>query len=213
MPTLELPAYGKHIVLAGSTGSGKSYMAEKMIKHYDSYFAIDTQDSLAIPGHTLKTPGNLAMYLSWFKQLHYTPRPEYLHRDAFNYVFKTLLNSTTKKKPRPRICYIDEIYHVGYGTNFPAWLPKAITTARQRQLSFWIATQRPRQIPIPILSEASKIYVFYLAKLDDAKLIASFARENPKELFSVLANQQDDYSFVEIDCRKGSWQLFPPLKV
>lgn len=212
MPTLELPEYGKHIVFAGSTGSGKSYMAEAMLQHYESYFAIDTQDSLGIPGYRMKTPQGLTMYLNWLKRIHYVPKPEYLDRDVFNYIFRNVLESSTKKRPRPRVCYIDEIYHVGYGTNFPAWLPKAITTARQRKISFWIATQRPRQIPIPILSEASKIYVFYLSKLDDAKLIASFARENPKELYNVLANQQDDYSFIEIDCRKGSWIKYPKLR-
>jgi ABC-type dipeptide/oligopeptide/nickel transport system ATPase component len=208
---LELPPYNRHIVMVGSTGSGKSWLAESMLKYYDSYFAIDTQDSLEIPGHRIISPDHLPFMLQVFKKLHYVPKPELLERDVFNFVFKTLLDSSSKKKPHQRVIYIDEIYHVGYGTAFPNWLPKAITTARQRQLAFWISTQRPRQIPIPIFSEASKIYVFYLSKEDDCKLISSFARTNKKELFETLLNQQDDYSFIEINCRKGTWEKYPPL--
>lgn len=211
---LELPEYGRHIVAAGSTGSGKSFLMGAMLKKYENFFAIDTQDSLHLPkSRVIKDLERLKMELFLFKKIHYTPKPELLEREYFDYLFKTVLDSSTKKKPRPRIIYIDEIYHVGYGTSFPRWLPKSITTARQRKLSFWIATQRPKQIPVPVLSEASKIYVFYLSKLDDAKYLSTFARSDPKELFNVLANQEDDYSFVIIDCRKGTWEKYPALKI
>lgn len=209
---LELPEIGRHIVLVGTTGSGKSWLAETMLPRYESYFAIDSQDSLEIPGKRIAAPDYLKILLPLYKRLHYVPKPEFLERDVFNFIFRTLLDSSSKKRPHPRVIYIDEIYHVGYGTAFPSWLPKAITTARQRKLSFWISTQRPRQIPIPIFSEAAKIYVFFLAKEDDCKLISTFARSDKKELFDTLLHQQDDFSFIEIDCRKGTWEKFPKIK-
>lgn len=209
---LQLPEYGKHLVFVGSTGSGKSYLAQKMLEHYERYFAIDTQDSLDIEGKTINNPKNLRWILKFYPKIRYVPRLEYREKEVWDYIFEVLNDSSTRKKPNPRIVYIDEIYHLGYGANFPNWLPKAITTARQKKISYWIATQRPRNIPLPILTEASFIYVFYLSRDDDIKYLASFARKNPKQLYEALQGQENDYSFIEINVRTGEWQKYPKLK-
>jgi hypothetical protein len=154
----------------------------------------------------------LPYYFRNYPKLIYNPTPELLEKDYWDYLFSSLLQSSTKRNLKPRICYIDEIYHLGYGyANFPKWLAKSVTTARQRKISYWISAQRPRLIPPEVVTEASKIYVFYLSKADDMKFIASFARSDPKELFIALADQKDDYSFIEIDNRKGTWIKYPPL--
>lgn len=212
MPILKLPNYGQHIVFVGATGSGKTFLASKMLEHYDRYFLIDTQDSLDLEGKIIREPERLSWWIRIYDRIRYVPKPEYLDGAYFNYVFKQLLESSTKKRKRPRVIYIDEIYHIGYGAGFPVWLPKSITTARQRGLSFWITAQRPRNIPVPVLSEASKIYVFYLNKEDDIKYIASFARSDKKLLEKTLFEQEDDFSFIEIDARKGLWTKYPKLK-
>jgi len=212
MRILKLPNYGQHIAFVGATGSGKTYLASRMLKYYDSYFLIDTQDSLDLGGKLVREPNRLAWWLRLYDQIRYVPKPEYLDAVYFNYVFKQLLESSSKKRKRPRVIYIDEIYHIGYGAGFPIWLPKSITTARQRGISFWIAAQRPRNIPGPVLSEASKIYVFYLNKEDDIKYISSFARMDKRLLEKALYEQEDDFSFIEVDARKGIWQKYPKIK-
>lgn len=183
-----------------------------MLAQFDRYFAIDTQDGLDIEGKMIRSPERIEWWLRLYDKIRYVPKPEYLDGTWFNYIFKKLLDSSSKKKQRPRIIYIDEIYHIGYGAGFPVWLPRAITTARQRGLSFWIASQRPRNIPMPVMTEASRIYVFYLNKEDDIKYIASFARTNKKDLERALYEQEADYSFIEIDARKGTWKKYPKLK-
>lgn len=211
---LKLPEYGQHLVFAGSTGSGKTYLAQNLLRYYNSFFAIDSQDSLeGIKGMRFHNPRSIGFLLRWIKKLHYIPKPEYLEREVFDYVFRELLESSTKRKPHPRIVYIDEIYHVGYGVNFPPWLPKAITTARQRKLSFWISTQRPAQIPIPIMSEATRMYVYMLNRDEDMKRVASYARTDKKGLYIQLLDQKKDHSFIEIDLTNGSWKKFPPLNI
>jgi hypothetical protein len=209
---LSLPDYGKHVLFVGSTGSGKSFLAEKMLENYDSYIAIDTQDSLELPGKHIDNLKMIRYKLSHYPKLIYAPRAEFLEREYWDFLFNQLLQSSTKRHLSPRVCYIDEIYHLGYGySNFSRWLAKSVTTARQRKISYWISSQRPRLIPPEVVTEAAKIYVFYLSKADDMKFIASFARDNPKELFLALQGQQDDYSFIEIDNRKGTWLKYPAL--
>jgi len=140
------------------------------------------------------------------------PRDEWMRKEAFDFVFRAFLDSSHKKSPRPRVCYIDEIFHIGYGMSFPTWLPRGMTTARQRKLSFWISTQRPRMIPGPVLTEAARIIVFYLSKWDDMKFLAGFSRDNPKALLQALQQQQDDYSFIVIDVRKGTFKKYPAIR-
>ena len=191
-----------------------------MLSRYTSYLAIDSQDSLdRTKGFKIKRPNHLDWLLKFNERIVYKPKPEYLFKEAFNYIFKNFLESSKKRKPgqilnreNPRICYVDEIYHIGYGVNFPVWLPKGMTTARQRKLSFWISTQRPKMIPVPVLTEASLIIVFMLSRYEDIKYISGFSRSNPKAFMEVLQQQQKDHSFIIINNHEGTWQKFPPIK-
>lgn len=210
MGVIKLPDYGQHLVFAGTTGAGKSYLAQEMLKKFDSYFAIDTQDSLSLNAVKIDNPKTLKLKLMVFKKIRYVPKPEYLHVSWWNYVFKSILETSTKKKPKPRIIYIDEIYHIGYGAGFPAWLPKAITTARQRKLSFWISTQRPSQIPMPVLSECARFFIFYLGYEEDIKKLAKFCRKG--DLKDALMGLEYDYSFIEVDRAKGTFVKHSKLK-
>jgi len=214
LAVLSIPKPGQHIVALGSTGSGKSEFMQRLLTTQNNYLAIDTQDSLdRLNAPSFSDPHGLNVRLKLYKKLKYKPGNAYRERDWWNYVIATLANSSTKKKPKPRTVYIDEIYHIGYGSSFPAELPKALTTCRQKKISWWISSQRPRQIPVPVISESSKIYVFYLSKYDDMKYISGFGRQDPKELMQELQKLSDDYSFIEIDNRKGTWTKFPPIKV
>lgn len=210
MGLIKLPEYGKHLVFAGTTGSGKTYLAERMLVNYDSYFAIDTQDSLNLEAVKVTNPEFLRLKLLAFKKIRYVPKPEYLNKTSWDYVFRELLNFSSKKKQRPKVVYIDEIYHVGYGAGFPSWLPKAITTARQRKLSFWISTQRPSQIPMPILSECSKFFIFYLGYEEDIKKMSKFSRDD--KLKEEIMKCKFDFSFIEVDRAEGNFVKHEKLK-
>lgn len=213
MPSLTLTDYGQHICLIGSTGSGKSELERELLLHYDSYFVIDTQDGMSVPGTVVKTPGNLPLELFLHKRIRYVPKRDYRSRDHWNYMFQCLDSTSTKKRPKPRIISIDEIYHLGYGVAFPTALPTMMSTARQKKLSMWIATQRPRMIPGAVLTECKFLYVFYLSKADDIDFISRFARRDRLEFRRLLENQQDDYSFIRIDVPKGTYELYPKIQL
>jgi len=209
---LKLPEYGQHLVFVGSTGSGKSYLAERMLERFDRYFAIDTQNSMNLDdSRTITTPAQLASHLRWQKKLKYVPALNQRGRETWNNIFAALDASSTKRKPSERIIYIDEIFHLGYGPSFPIWLPRAITTARQKKLSYWIATQRPKQIPLPVLTEASKIYAFYLSREDDINYLAGFARNDKEKLVAALLSMENNYDFIEVDVRSGTWRKYSKL--
>jgi energy-coupling factor transporter ATP-binding protein EcfA2 len=63
MSKLELPEYGKHIVFLGTTGSGKSQMAQALLPYYEKYLVIDTQDSIDLEGKRVREPDKLGRML------------------------------------------------------------------------------------------------------------------------------------------------------
>lgn len=215
MAILVPPQSGQHVLFVGSTGSGKSELAQSIMQHAPRSFCIDTQDSLdRLDGRILKDPHALPGKLKRNDFILYKPDPVYrVGPDWWDYIFLCLSSSTSKKKPVPRWCYIDEIYHLGYGMNFPKQLPQAITTARQRKLSFLISTQRPKQIPLPVITEVAYIYVFYLARYEDRKTIAEYSRDDKRAAMKALDSLKNDFSFIQINIRTGIWEVFPPVDI
>lgn len=203
-----LPKYGEHICFCGTTGSGKTYLAEKMLNNYKNIFAFDTHGTLEIPNSfKITNPHTLLLKVFLHSKIRYSPKIDYRTKKWYNYVIKILMTSNLGKE---KIIYIDEIYHLGYGASFPDWLARGISTARQRKTSFWISSQRPTNIPMSILTESTKIYCFYLSYEEDIKKLALFVRDTnnfKKEMMKL----KYDYSFIEIDRIKGEWKKFPKL--
>lgn len=214
---LALPDLGKHACFLGMTGSGKSELAQNMIDAYRGVriFSIDPDDSVDLKGSKKVTsPAAAKFWFQFYDKLRYVPKREYLDRDVWEELFEWLCSTSTKKSPNPMIIHINEIYRLGYGANFPQALPVTMATARKRQISLFIETQRPKAIPVPVLTEASKIYCWILRRKEDRKYIAGYiGGDDEKSFLSALNNQQKDYSFIAIDGDTGEWVKFPPLKL
>jgi energy-coupling factor transporter ATP-binding protein EcfA2 len=214
---LTLPELGKHACFLGMTGSGKSELCQHMINAYENVrvFCIDPDDSVELKGgKTVTSPGEAKFWFKIYDKIRYVPKHEYFEREVWEDLFQWLISTSTKKKPNPMIIHINEIYRLGYGANFPVGLPVTMATARKRKISMFIETQRPKAIPIPVLTEASRIFVWILRRLDDRKYIAGYiGGDDVKGFLSVLNNQKKDFSFIEIDGDTGEWTKFPPLKI
>jgi len=163
-----------------------------------------------VPGcKKITDPNNLLSAMLFFKRIRFVPSLEYRSKTAFNAIFKKLMTSKTTKG---RVIYIDEIYHLGYAQSFPDWLSRGISTARQKKISIWISSQRPTNIPMPLLTEARRIYLFYLSYADDLKKVAKFTRDE-KSFLEAIKELKYDYSFIELDRISGTWQKMPKLKL
>lgn len=212
------PALGKHQVFCGRTGSGKSELCQRVLHSYGNdirIFCIDPDDSVDLKNSkTVHSPTAAKFWFKIYNRIRYVPTREYFDRETWEELFDWLLNTSTKKKPNPMIIHINEIYRLGYGASFPQSLPVTMTTARKRKISMFIETQRPKAIPIPVLTEASRIYLFVLRRPDDRKYIAGYiGGDDPKQFLSILNNQKLDYSFIEIDGDSGEWTKYPPIKL
>lgn len=71
----------------------------------------------------------------------------------------------------PTLLYVDEYYDLitggGLSGNTDRRVLQVIRAGRERYMSALISTQRPRSIPLPTLTEATKYYIFTLEYLED----------------------------------------------
>jgi energy-coupling factor transporter ATP-binding protein EcfA2 len=214
MPEVKIPAIGQQIIAIGTRGSGKSELMVCLLQlsPAERKICIDTQNGLGkdLPEYKLiKSPQYLPWKLKVWKKLRYVPDNQYRNRTAWEYVFNTIAESSSKSKPKPIDVYIDELMHIGYGMSFPSSLPILCSTARQKRIGVWIATQRPTMIPIPILTEATTIYVFYLKYLEDLKKIGKFSRMD--KLSKELREMQLNHQFIELNGLTGTYRIMPKL--
>lgn len=215
--TINRPDYGNHIIFLGSTGSGKTVLAKEMLNGYKKFFVFDMQENFTLPNADyIKTPKKVIKAIENRKEkIVYNPIIDAQTNEINNYIIKKILESSYPRKKHERIIYIDEIFQLGYCQSFPRNLAIGFATARQKGISFFVATQRPLCIPSNVLTEASKIYIFQLAKLDDIKYISTFApMGREKELLQAIKNlKRGEYKFIELDIKNQEMYMHNRIKM
>lgn len=218
MASITIPPLGKHLVFMGMTGTGKSELCTRMINASGDdirIFSIDVDNSVELKGSKkCTTPTQVKFWFNFYKKIRYVPLKEFRNRDDWEELLEWLASTSSKKKPNPMIIHINEIYRLGYGNDFPKELPVIMATARKQKISMYIETQRPKSIPVPVLTEASRIYVFMLKRLEDRKYLAGYVGGNDtKEFLNMLSNQKKDYSFIEIEGDECEWRKCSPISL
>lgn len=69
------------------------------------------------------------------------------------------------------VLFIDEVYGVTVGRKIPYWYKAILTRGRERKITLISATQRPKEIPVFILSESENYVVFSLQMPQDIELL------------------------------------------
>lgn len=214
MATLTIPKYGQHAMFLGSTGSGKTYLAERMLDNVNSYFVFDTQDSLDLIASVRVTNPKECIKLlkKGIKKIQYCPEFKYQNKIINGFILDEIMQSSSKRHKKPRVIYIDEIFHFGYDNSFPKEIPVALATCRQKAISIWISTQRPKRIPTNILSESTYIYQFFLTKYDDIDIVADSVR-NQKEYIDTAVNlDKEEHAFIVVDQSNGTFKKYNAIE-
>jgi hypothetical protein len=160
-----LPGRTDRAVLVGMTGSGKTTLAEQMLKFSRFVAVYDAKGLLRWDGYeryrSLKgvTDSNAEkiIYSPSFIELR-----DFDFIDAFFAWVYQRGNCTA---------YIDEVYSVTKGPNLPLHYHACLTRGREKGVELLSATQRPMSIPNVILSESEHYYIFRLSMPNDRKKI------------------------------------------
>lgn len=154
--------------LVGATGSGKTFLASRLIAPLRRILVLD-------PKHTFKAEG--------FKPGETLP----IFRNEFKMVFRPGRGDGDEKMTRlvyelfkrgNAVIYVDELATLAdYYPMTTDQLSDIARTGRERGVGVWSAMQRPRFVPKVFLTESEVFFIFGLRSADDRKHIAGFSGE------------------------------------
>jgi len=103
----------------------------------------------------------------------------------------------------PTLLYVDEYYDLitggGLSGHTDRRVLQVIRAGRERFMSALISTQRPRSIPLPTLTEATKYYIFNLEYLEDVEYMQ---KHGPQ-----LVHAPIGYNFVFFERKRGGERI------
>lgn len=172
------------VFLVGTTGSGKTALARALLCNRPDVVIVDPKAGFEWTGkHSPKVKG-ITTYderdvLAWEG-----PAP-IIYRPSIEMAASGLAWFWSWVWHRSHtLVYIDEVSMLCPRRGvIPTGLARAVQQGRQREIAVWSATQRPANIPIPLISESEHVFAFRLRNPDDLKRIADYTspevRTNP----------------------------------
>lgn len=164
------------VLIAGKTGSGKTWFAGGLLATVDRLVVIDSKASLN--DWSLSDPSDR----DWsrfdrggsgrFRVLPpITDNPQAWYESLFERLYDA----------RDLTLYIDEAYGVCPPGKIPGqWLSALYTRGRELGIGVWAATQRPTWIPLFMISEADWVVTFRLSLAQDRDRMAQIAGDTVK---------------------------------
>jgi energy-coupling factor transporter ATP-binding protein EcfA2 len=159
------PNKGEHCLIVGVTGSGKSVLSQQLLPATGNLCIID-------PKRMYDT--NLPVFTEAKKIIKKKPkrfcyRPnlsEYTDVEAYDMVYRYVYESGDFT------VYTDEIVGIMERNKFPSFLRHCYQQGRGKGITMISATQRPKWVPLFIVTEVSRIYAFRLTHPYDVKLVS-----------------------------------------
>jgi len=151
--------------ICGMTGSGKTFLAEKLLAWRKYVVVYDLKGMIDWPGYVTITSFESLKECEHpkiiFKPPLYFVKDKEAVEEFFQWVY--LRGNCT--------LYVDEVMSACFKGQISYWLLVILTRGRELGVSFIGSTQRPKQIPMNVITEAENRFIFLLSNYPDAKRI------------------------------------------
>lgn len=179
----------EHGFICGATGSGKSMLARFLMadrtKEYGVVYDPKHSRTLGEWPHYERIYDFQTLEHSWAKRILYRPS----FAESWDKAWQEKFFEWIFFQQHVR-CYVDECARLLGGTHPNQFLYACLTQGRELGVSILATTQRPVSIPVTLMSEASRIYVFRLNWPDDQKRMADITGVSVEE-----QNKLEQYEF------------------
>jgi hypothetical protein len=155
--------YNDRCFFAGMTGSGKTYLAKKLMKDFPYVICLDNKGKLNIPGFLLVEDFDKLYKASCrSNKIIYRPQAELEAKksefretmDAFYWWIYQRENT---------ICYTDEATSVCDSYNILPGHNALMKRGRELGIGCWNASQQPVNVHNTLISESEQLFMFYLS--------------------------------------------------
>lgn len=215
MPTISPPDYEERVLFMGTNGSGKSVLAREMLgAGYPRGVVIDVKGNFSLKQDfvVVRSPEDRKWRAFKSGWVVYRPEPPYNSGAELDDLLARLYMVARREgRKKPFIIYIDEALYLAKTGHVQA-LSQLAVTGRELRVGLWVASQRPKNIPVEVRSEAWRWYIFYLAYQDDEKEVMRYSKGRLS--MDELEQGTSDYRFWEFRRQKGghvSIRRFPPI--
>ena len=163
---------GEHYFIAGRTGSGKTFLVHALAKKASEQHNIivhDTKGTSAFNPYPVYTRVKDIMRdrkATGEGIFVYRPEFEELEMEYYELFYEWIYFR------KNCIVVIDEAMQVCENPkSYPKYLKGVLTRGREYNISAWVCTQRPKTLPLFLLSEATRFYIFELNLAEDRKRV------------------------------------------
>lgn len=187
------------VIFLGKTGSGKTYLAKKLIKQYKRVVVYDAKHELG----ELTTEDYITSNLSELKEIIQEHnfltvyQPFDLDKESFDGFCKTVFNRGNLT------LFFDEISYISLTQE--GYFNKILRMGRSRGIGCWLCAQRPSWIDQFILSEAEHYFIFQMQLKADRQKICGVLGEEAEDKINSLKK----YHFLYFNYHQGFFQCNP----
>jgi len=193
----------EHVFIAGGTGSGKTFLASHYLSKYSNVIVLDTKGMFDNWDYMSDKELTIVERLT---DLENVKTPKIIYRPIFQEMTQDVYNMffSWVYRRKNTIVLIDEAMQISPNPHvIPEWLRGCLQRGRQKNVSIWALTQRPKSISPLFLSEATHIFVFRLNMEQDREKVvdvtghSKFIEKPERHCFWYLNLTDDDGRVVK----------------
>jgi hypothetical protein len=174
----------------GRTGSGKTTLAKAFLAITPRWVILDAKHTVRVPGVPIRKTFNRHLDRQIIRV-----EPDEWELERWSDVIDAVWRRGNA------VLYVDETTLITPPRTILPALGKAIRTGRERGLGVWCGSQRPKDIPSAVFTEAEHFFVFQLTFAADREKVRSFTHDGLGRLMRSLSGH--DYVYYNVLANKA----------